>query len=96
MIMQDSIKPPIRGIIASFRRSRHRVYHNQIIVLLDNIDNRTKAAKLRNKKLVINIKNRKLEGVVAGPHGNKGAIRAVFRHGLSPHCLGCRVEVKED
>lgn len=85
----------IKGIVVSFRRSRHRVYHNQVIVLLNNVNDRATAEKLKNKQLVIKIKNKQIEGVIAGPHGNKGAIRVVFEHGLSGHCLGCEAEVKE-
>lgn len=82
------------GIVTSFRRGRHTVTTNQIIIEVTGITNRKDASRLIGKKVVYTTESgKKLVGVVTSPHGNGGKVRARFKKGLPGQIVGKRVVI---
>ena len=88
----------MQATIVNFRSSRHRQKDNHLIVLVNGVDSKEKAAKLVGKEVVWKNplgKNKvEIKGRIAAAHGNKGALRAVFERGLPGQCLSTKVEIK--
>jgi len=84
----------MEGLIASFRRGRHTQYHNQMIVLVDKIENKVKAASLVGKKVMWKSPaGKEIKGKVGATHGSKGALRVLFETGMPGQSLGSKVTV---
>jgi len=81
----------LKGRIVSFRRGRHTIRHNQVIIAFETIDSKEKASQLQQKTVVFKTKAKTLKGVVTATHGSKGLVRVVFNQGLSPRCIGEQV-----
>ena len=85
----------MEGVIKNFRRGRTTQKTNHMIVYLDDVSSREKASGLVGKEVVWkSTKGKEINGKVARPHGNKGAIRVIFEKGLPGQSLGTKVEVK--
>jgi len=85
----------MKGIISNYRRSGHRQTPNHIIIVIDSVDKREKAEKLVGKSVSWKTPTGKeITGKVAGAHGNKGAIRAIFERGLPGQAIGTSVDIK--
>ena len=85
----------MKGIVASFRRSRHRQKPNHVIIYIGSVDDREKAQKLVGKAVSWTTQTGKtISGKVASAHGNKGAIRVIFERGLPGQALTSQVEIK--
>jgi large subunit ribosomal protein L35Ae len=66
-----------------------------MIIHLDSVDSRDKAAKLVGKTVVFTTPGKKeLKGTVASAHGNSGAIRVIFETGMPGQSLGQKVAVQ--
>ena len=78
------------GVVVNYRRGRHTVRTNQIIVHFENINSREEASKLIGKKIlwVSPGKRKFFIGKITAPHGNKGNIRVAFRRGLPGQIIG--------
>jgi len=78
------------GVVVNYRRGRHTVRTNQIIVHFENINSREEASKLVGKKVlwVSPGKRKFFIGRIAALHGNKGNVRAIFRKGLPGQIIG--------
>jgi large subunit ribosomal protein L35Ae len=83
----------MKGIIASYRRSGHRLSGNQVIVQVPTLVNREAATKLVGKKVTWNTGTRALTGEVASAHGKRGALRVRFETGMPGQCLGQEVSI---
>jgi large subunit ribosomal protein L35Ae len=84
----------MNGIITSFRRGRHCLTENQVIVKVDGISNKEDATKLVGKevKFICSGKDKKsIAGKVSAVHGNSGAVRALFETGLPGQAIGTKV-----
>lgn len=85
----------MEGIVCNFRRSRRRQKPKHMIIEVNGIDKK-KAAALVGKKVVwTSPAGKKLHGEIKAVHGNKGALRAIFEHGLPGQALGTKLEIKE-
>ena len=83
------------GLIVSFRRGKHRQYHNQMIVKSNDIDSKDKAAKLVGKKVLWKSPaGKEINGNIRSAHGNKGALRVLFESGMPGQSLGNKVEIE--
>lgn len=83
--------------IANYRGSNSLTYPNHIIIEVDGVDSRDKAAKLVGKKAVWVAPGKKktaITGKVASAHGNSGAIRVIFERGLPGQALGTSVSIE--
>ncbi len=84
----------MKGVISSYRRSRHVTSSNQLIVAVEGVTTREEAAKLVGKKVTWNTGKRALTGEVAAAHGKKGAVRVRFSTGMPGQCLGQAVTIQ--
>jgi large subunit ribosomal protein L35Ae len=85
----------MKGVIANFRRGRHRQVNNQMIIIVDSVDSKEKAAKLVGKHVVWTSPAKKeIMGEIRSIHGGKGAIRVLFEKGMPGQSVGTKVEVK--
>ena len=85
----------MEGIIANFRRARHHTYPNHMIIIVDSIDNREKAAELVGKKVSWTSPGKDpkvISGEIRSAHGNKGAVRAIFENGMPGQSVGQKVK----
>ena len=84
----------MKAIISNFKRGRHRQTNNQMIILVDKVDNREKAAKLVGKHVVWKSPAKKeIKGEIRSAHGNSGALRVLFEKGMPGQAVGQKVEI---
>lgn len=84
----------MEGTIINYRKSRTAQTMNHLVVTIEGIDNKEKAAKFVGKKVIYNTGKKDMIGKVNAIHGNKGALRAVFETGMPGQCLGQKVKVE--
>ena len=84
----------MEGTIVNYRRNSTGQKTNHLVVTVESVDSRDKATKLVGKKVVYNTGKKDMVGKVNAPHGNKGALRAVFETGLPGQCLGKKVKIE--
>ncbi len=86
----------MKGVIASFRGSRRRKKHRQMIVEIEGITSKEQAENLKGKVVIWNSpgkKGKQIKGVIAQPHGVKGRVRVHFEKGLPGQALGQEVSI---
>ena len=85
----------MEGIIVNFRGSRRIKSPNQMIVQVDGVDSKEKAAKLIGKSVVWkSTAGKELKGKVSKEHGNKGAVRVIFDTGMPGQSLSGKVSIQ--
>ncbi len=85
----------MEGVIANFRKSRHIQSTTHMIVLVEGIDRKDKAAPLVGKEVSWKSPaNKEIKGKVASSHGNKGAVRVIFEKGMPGQSIGTKVNIK--
>jgi large subunit ribosomal protein L35Ae len=83
--------------ITNFRRGRHTVTNNQMILAVSGVNSKEKAAGLVGKKVTYECegKNKKqIKGEIKAAHGNKGAVRALFETGMPGQAIGKKVKIE--
>lgn len=84
----------MEGIIKNFRRGRHRVKMNQMVVYTDSLTKKEEAAKLVGKLVIWKSPaGKELKGIIRAPHGNKGAVRVLFETGMPGQAIGEKVNI---
>lgn len=84
----------MEGIIVNYRQGRHTQTNNQMVLVFEGVKSRDDALALENKKVVWNTPSGKeMIGTITKPHGNKGAVRALFEHGLPGQAVGKKIKV---
>jgi len=84
----------MEGVIKNFKRARHHQTTNQMIVYINSIDSREKAAKLVDKTVVWKSPaGKEIKGKVRSAHGNSGAIRVLFETGMPGQAIGEKVVI---
>lgn len=84
----------MKAYITSYRRSRHILHPNQILLKVDGIDTASAAHKFLGKKVIVQIKGeKKMIGKVVDVHGNNGVLRARFSKGLPGQVLHKECEI---
>ncbi|MBW2985250.1 50S ribosomal protein L35ae [Candidatus Woesearchaeota archaeon] len=86
----------MEGMIVNFRRSRHRTYGNQMIIMVDGTDNKEKAAKLVGKSVSWTApgkEKKEIKGKISAAHGNKGILRVLFEKGMPGQSIGAKVNI---
>ena len=85
----------MEGTIINFRGGRHTQYDTHMIISVNGVDVKEKAAPLVGKKVTwTNEKGNAIVGKVASAHGNSGAIRAIFEKGMPGQSLGKKVQIE--
>ncbi len=81
-----------RGVVSSYRRGKHLIHPNQVILVFDGIESKAQAATLIGRKVKwVSENGREFLGKVLGVHGNSGAVRAKFRTNLPGQAIGTPV-----
>ncbi len=84
----------MEGTIANYRRGRHTQTNNQMIVLVEGINTKEKAAKFLNKKVIWKSPvGKEIKGLVTKEHGNKGALKVHFEKGMPGQSIGTKVNI---
>ncbi|RMF56151.1 50S ribosomal protein L35ae [Candidatus Woesearchaeota archaeon] len=84
----------MEGVITSYRRGRTTQYDNQMIIAVNGINSKDKAADLIRKKVVWKSPaGKEIKGEVRSTHGRKGCIRVLFEKGMPGQSLGKKVEI---
>ena len=84
----------MKGIITSYRRSRHVQYPEQVLIKIEGVKNEKEAVKFLGKKVKIDIpKLIKIQGKIIAIHGKNGVLRARFRKGLPGQVIGKECEI---
>ena len=79
----------------NFRGSRHTQYDNQMVIAVNTIADRKKAATLVGKKITwTNEKGNAISGKIASAHGNSGKVRAIFEKGMPGQSIGKKVKLE--
>ena len=85
----------MEGTIVHFRGSRKVKRGNQMIVVVNDIDNKEKASKLIGKKIVWKTSaGKQMLGQITNIHGNSGALRVRFDTGMPGQSIGTKVEIE--
>ncbi len=85
----------MKALIANFRRGRHVTRPNQMILHVEGCDTRKKAEKYVGKKATYTTPSGKeIKGEVSSPHGNSGALRVLFEHGMPGQSIGKKVTLE--
>jgi len=84
----------MKAIITSYKRSRHRIYPNHLLLKVDGYGF-VKAHELLGKKVKVQVsKQKSIFGKVVAMHGKKGVVRARFKKGLPGQVIGTECELK--
>ena len=84
----------MQGTIVNFRRGRRTQKTNHLIIHLNDVDSKEKAAKLVGKGVVWKSPaGKEIMGKVASAHGNKGAIRVIFEKGMPGQSIMSKVNI---
>jgi len=86
----------MKGTILNYRGSHKHHNPKQMLVRIEGVDSKDKAAKLKGKKVVwTSPSGKKIAGIIAQPHGNKGVVRVHFKEkGLPGQALGDKVDIE--
>ena len=85
----------MEATIAAYRGSRRTRTFNHIILNISSITSAEKAKALENKKVIWKSPaGKEIAGKIIKPHGNKGAVRAIFEKGLPGQALGTKVQIE--
>ena len=85
----------MKGLVINYRRGRHTQNLHQMILKFEGVVSKESAEALKGRKATwVTSTGKKLEGVVLGSHGNKGAVRARFEPGLPGQAIGTPIELK--
>ncbi|MBT7902301.1 50S ribosomal protein L35ae [Candidatus Woesearchaeota archaeon] len=84
----------MEGTISNFKGSHKTQVHNQMIIVVPEVDSRDEAAKLVGKSVVwTSVAGKELKGEVRSAHGNSGAIRVLFETGMPGQSIGQKVKI---
>ncbi len=73
----------MEGVVNNFRRAKHHQTNHHMIISVEGITSREKAAELVNKEVAWKSPaDKEIKGVIKAPHGKRGAVRAIFEKAL--------------
>lgn len=85
----------MEAVIVNFRGSRRVKKGNHMIIEVEGINDKVKASELVGKKVVWKTSaGKSLQGKVASPHGNSGALRVIFETGMPGQSIGTKVMIE--
>ncbi|PIN87349.1 50S ribosomal protein L35ae [Candidatus Woesearchaeota archaeon CG10_big_fil_rev_8_21_14_0_10_44_13] len=85
----------MEAIIVNFRQGRTTQKENHMILKVEGVDSKDKAAKLLEKKVTWKSPaGKEIKGIIKSAHGNKGALRAIFEKGMPGQAIGSKVKVE--
>jgi len=85
----------VTGKVIQFRRGRHTLKEKHFLIEIPNLKSRADAEKFVGKEVEWKSPAGKIiKGKIAGAHGNKGVVRAIFEKGLPGQAVTTEVEIK--
>ncbi|MBN2566537.1 50S ribosomal protein L35ae [Candidatus Woesearchaeota archaeon] len=85
----------MKAVIVNFRSARHHQSTNQMVICVEGVDSKEKAAALVGRKVVWTSPAKKaIAGKVSATHGNSGAVRAIFETGMPGQSVGSQVTIE--
>ena len=84
----------MKAVVVNFRGGKHTQIHNELVLQVEGVDSKEKAAALVGK--VVTWKSpagKELKGKVMAAHGNSGAVRAKFDTGMPGQVVGKEVAI---
>lgn len=85
----------MKAKIIQFRRGRHTYKPRHFLIEIEGSKNRKDAEKFVGKETEWKSPAGKIiKGKIAGAHGNKGIVRAIFEKGLPGQAITTEVEIK--
>lgn len=85
----------MEGIVVSYRRGRTTQKNKHMIIKVHGINNKEKASKLINKRVVWKSPaGKELIGEIKNIHGNNGALRVIFTKGLPGQAIGDKIKIE--
>ena len=84
-----------KGIITSYRRSRHKIHPTQILCKFNGFDSNTNASQLIGHELAWTSKTGKLiRGKITKTHGKNGVVRVkLIDQGIPGQAIGDQVKI---
>ena len=86
----------MKARIIQFRRGRKTYKPRHFLIEIPGCDSREKAGKFSGKGVFWKSPGKEpkiIHGKIAGAHGSKGVVRAIFEKGLPGQAIGTDVEV---
>ena len=86
----------VKGIVVQFRRGRKTFKPRHFLIDVSAKDKK-EAEKFVGKEVIWKSKGKlkkEIKGKIAGTHGNKGLVRAIFEKGLPGQAITEEVEIK--
>lgn len=86
----------MEALVISFRRGRHNMKGNQILIEIEGVNSRALASRFIGKRVVWRSegqKKKEIYGKITAAHGNNGVMRARFSKGLPGDILGKKIEI---
>lgn len=85
----------MEATVCNYKQSRRRQAIKHMVLKIEGIKDREKAAAFIGKKVTWTTPSgKKMHGEIKSPHGNSGALRAIFEHALPGQALGTKVTVE--
>ena len=86
----------MKGTILNYRGSHKQHNVKQMLVKVQGVDTKAAAEKLKGKKVVWTAPSgKKINGIIAQPHGSKGVVRVHFKEkGLPGQALGDSIDIE--
>lgn len=85
----------MEGVISNYRGGKHSQHPSQMIVIVDGVDSKEKAAELVGKKAVwTSPAGKEIKGEIKAAHGNSGALRVAFENGMPGQSLATKVKIE--
>ncbi|MBL7206421.1 MAG: 50S ribosomal protein L35ae [Candidatus Aenigmarchaeota archaeon] len=86
----------MEATISNFRGGKSTQKPNQMILIIEGIDNKSKASQFIGKKVSWKSPaGKEINGKIVSVHGNSGALRARFTRGLPGEALGKKIKIVE-
>ncbi len=83
----------MEAVITSFRRSRHRINHYQMIIEPKKEMSKEELQSLIGKKVVYNTGKKDIKGEITAIHGSK-RLRVRFETGMPGQAIGSIVKIE--
>ena len=85
----------MNATIANFRMAKHHKSNNQMVIEVEGIEDKVKAKGLVGKQVIFTTQTGKeIKGKITNPHGNGGAVRAIFETGMPGQSVGQKVKIQ--
>lgn len=82
------------AVIHNYRRNRHDQTPNQMVIVVQGVDSREKAASFVGKTVIYHTGKKEIKGEVRSAHGNSGALRVLFETGMPGQAIGQQVRIQ--